>query len=120
LHQVGELPLWILPTGPALDQPLELSKVHQLAGILSELRTRYEYLIVDAPPILPLADMNVLDGMADVLVLVIRAGSTPREAVQRSLNSLKPKSQVGVVLTGVQTEGMPYYMRDYPYVREAK
>jgi len=120
LHQVGELPLWILPTGPALDQPLELSKVHQLAGILSELRTRYEYLIVDAPPILPLADMNVLDGMADVLVLVIRAGSTPRDTVQRSLNSLKPKSQVGVVLTGVQTEGMPYYMRDYPYVREAK
>src|SRR2546425_1721013 len=65
LHRVGELPLWILPTGPALDQPVELSKVHQLSAILSELRNRYEYIVLDAPPILPLADMNVLAGMAD-------------------------------------------------------
>lgn len=120
LHRVGELPLWIMPTGHRADRPLELSKVQQLAGILSELRSRYEYLILDAPPILPLANMNVLGGMADVLALVIRAGSTPRDAVQRSLNSLKPKGQVGVVLTCVQTEGIPYYMRDYSYVQEAK
>src|SRR5713226_6154076 len=115
LHQSGELPLWILPTGRVLDQPVELSKIRQLDSLISELRNRYEYIILDAPPILPLADMNVLGGMADILALVIRAGSTPREAVQRSLNSLKPKSQVGVVMTGVQSEGMPYYMRGYYY-----
>src|SRR2546425_1398734 len=89
LQHLGELPLWIMPTGHRADRPLELSKVQQLAGILSELRTRYEYLIVDAPPILPVADMNVLAGMADILVLVVRAGSTPRDAVQQSLNRLK-------------------------------
>ena len=120
LQRLGELPLWIMPTGRALDRPVELSKISRLDAIISELRNRYQYIILDAPPILPLADMNVLGGMADVLVLVIRAGSTPRDAVQRSLNSLQPKNQVGVVLTGVQAEGMPYYMRDYSYAKEAK
>jgi len=120
LLRLGELPLWIMPTGRALDRPVELSKIRRLDAIISELRNRYEYIILDAPPILPLADMNVLGGMADVLVMVIRAGSTPQEAVQRALNSLKPKSQVGVVLTCVQAEGMPYYIRNYYNVQEAK
>jgi len=120
LQRLGELPLWIMPTGRALDRPVALSKISRLDAIISELRNRYEYIILDAPPILPLADMNVLGGMADVLVLVIRAGSTPQEAVQRSLNSLKPKSQVGIVLTRVQAEEMPYYMSDYYDVKEAK
>ena len=120
LQRLGELPLWIMPTGRALDRPVELSKISRLDAIISELRNRYEYIILDAPPILPLADMNVLGGMADVLVMVIRAGSTPQEAVQRALNSLKPKSQVGVVLTCVQAEGMPYYIRNYYNVQEAK
>jgi len=113
LQHLGELPLWIMPTGHRADRPLELSKVQQLAGILSELRTRYEYLIVDAPPILPVADMNVLAGMADILVLVVRAGSTPRDAVQQSLNTLKPVGQVGIILTGVVSSDMPYYARRY-------
>jgi succinoglycan biosynthesis transport protein ExoP len=120
VQPLGELPLWIIPTGHRVDRPLELSKIRQLAGVLSELRTRYDYLIVDAPPILPVADMNVLAGMADLLVLVVRAGSTPRDAVQQSLNTLKAVGQVGVILTCVQTEGMPYYMRSYPYAQEEK
>jgi capsular exopolysaccharide synthesis family protein len=115
LQHLGELPLWIMPTGHRADRPLELSKVQQLAGILSELRTRYEYLIVDAPPILPVADMNVLAGMADILVLVVRAGSTPRDAVQQSLNTLKAVGQVGIILTGLVPYDVPYYARGYYY-----
>jgi succinoglycan biosynthesis transport protein ExoP len=117
VQPLGELPLWILPTGHSADRPLELSKIQQLAGILSELRTRYDYLIVDAPPILPVADMNVLAGMADLLVLVIRAGSTPRDAVQQSLNSLKAVGQVGIILTGLVSSDMPYYARRYYYAK---
>ena len=115
LHHLEELPLWIMPTGNRADRPLELSKVHQLAGILSELRTRFEYLIVDAPPILPVADMNVLAGMADILVLVVRAGSTPRDAVQQSLNRLKAVGEVGIILTGIGLNDMPYYARGTYY-----
>jgi Mrp family chromosome partitioning ATPase len=89
---------------------VELSKVHLLGKILTELRRRFDYIVLDAPPILPLADMNVLAKMADVLVLVIRAETTEREVVQKALNSLKPTIQAGILLTGVWTKGIPYYM----------
>jgi succinoglycan biosynthesis transport protein ExoP len=110
IHPLEKWPLWLLPAGNHEDGPIELSKIHQLHKILTELRQRFDYIILDAPPILPLADMNVLAGMADMLVLVIRAGVTEREIVQKALNSLKPTIQAGVLLTGVWTDGVPYYM----------
>lgn len=112
IHPLEKWPLWVLPAGNQENGPIELSKVHQLAKILTELRRRFDYIILDAPPILPLADMNVLANMADVLALVIRAESTGRDVVQRALNSLKPTIQSGIILTGVWTNGIPYYMKE--------
>jgi polysaccharide biosynthesis transport protein len=110
IHPIEKWPLWLLPAGYQENGPVELSKIHQLRNVLTELRPRFDYIILDAPPILPLADMNILAGMADMLVLVIRAGVTEREIVQKALNSLKPTIQASVLLTGVWTDGVPYYM----------
>jgi succinoglycan biosynthesis transport protein ExoP len=110
IHPLEKWPLWLMPAGNQENGPVELSKVHQLAKILTDLRSRFEYIILDAPPILPLADMNVLASMADILALVIRAETTERDVVQKALNSLKPNIQAGILLTGVWTNGIPYYM----------
>jgi len=112
IHPLEKWPLWILPAGSQENGTIELSKVHQLAKLLTELRRRFDYIILDAPPILPLADMNVLASMADVLGLVIKADVTSREVVQKALNSLKPTIQSGIILTGVWTNGIPYYMQE--------
>ncbi len=112
IHPLEKWPLWLMPAGNQENGPVELSKVHQLTKILAELRRRFDYIILDAPPILPLADMNVLAKMADLLVLVIRAETTEREVVQKALNSLRPTIQAGILLTGVWTKGIPYYMRE--------
>ena len=110
IHPLEKWPLWLLPAGNEENGPVELSKIRQLSKILNDLRSRFDYIILDAPPILPLADMNVLMSMADILALVIRAETTEREVVQKALNSLKPTIQAGILLTGVWTEGIPYYM----------
>ena len=81
--------------------------------IISELRKKFEYIIVDAPPILPLADMNVLVGMADVLAMVVRAGATPRDVVKKALKTLRPTGQIGIMLNGLWMDSVPYYLRDY-------
>jgi len=112
LHPLEKWPLWILPAGNQENGPVELSKVHQLRKILTDLRQRFDYIILDAPPILPLADMIVLAGMADFLAYVIRAGATDRELVQKALNALKPTIQAGILLTGVWTNGIPHYMME--------
>jgi Mrp family chromosome partitioning ATPase len=121
LHRVGELPLWVLPSGADSGRMLELSKIHQIAGMLTELKTQYEYIVIDAPPILPLADMHMLAGMADTLVFVVRAGLTPRAVVEQAIRTIGAPSNACIILNGLEAAGVPYYMQDtYGYMSEKK
>ncbi|MGH7230383.1 MAG: GNVR domain-containing protein, partial [Nitrospiraceae bacterium] len=116
LQSHGDVPLWILPAGGDVDQPVELSKMHQIASILADLRARFDHIILDAPPILPLADMHVLAEMADIVALVIRAGVTRQTVVQKALNTLRPKNGPCIILNGLQSDVTPYYMQEgYDY-----
>jgi polysaccharide chain length determinant protein (PEP-CTERM system associated) len=110
LHQLDESPLWILPAGSVPARPVELFKLKRLTSMLEVLKERYEYIILDAPPILPLADMNVFAGMADILAMVVRSTDTPTDVVQKALKSLKSTSQAGIILTGIQANEAPFYM----------
>ncbi len=114
LSRLGEIPFWVLPVGSLGKWPNSLAKVHEFASILADLRARFEYILIDAPPILPLADVNVLGGLADVLRVVVRAGSTPQDIVRRALNTLGLATQPPVILNGVEARSMPYYMH-YDY-----
>jgi len=113
LRRMDGLPLWILPTGRRIERSGGLAILQFLSSVLQELRGRFDYIIVDAPPILPLATMNVLAEIADLLTLVVRAGATPRDTVQKALKTLSPKIPVGIILNGLVQEAMPYYMRTY-------
>ena len=110
LHQVGEIPFWVLPVGDRGQRTTDLPKAKLLAAAFGELRTQFEYILVDAPPILPLADMNVLTQLADVLVMVVRAGVTQQQVVHRALKTWGPPTQPHVILNRVESTSMPYYM----------
>ena len=112
LHSQGELPLWVMPSGTPASQTIELSKINRLSEIIRQLRGRFDYIVVDAPPILPLADMHVLSGMGDVVALVIRAGITKQAVVQKALATLKPVTAPCIILNGLQAEVVPYYMQE--------
>lgn len=110
VHRLDESPLWILPAGSVTARPVELFKLKRLTSMLDVLKERYEYIILDAPPILPLADMNVFAGMADILAMVVRSTDTPTDIVQKAMKSLKSPSQAGIILTGIQANEAPFYM----------
>jgi succinoglycan biosynthesis transport protein ExoP len=119
LHQVGDLPLWILPSGLVSGRMLELSNFHQFSSMLTEFKKQYEYIIIDAPPILPLADMHILAGMADTLALVIRAGFTSRAVVEKAVRTIGAASNACIILNGLEAAGVPSYMQDsYDYLTE--
>ncbi|GIW54470.1 MAG: hypothetical protein KatS3mg082_0874 [Nitrospiraceae bacterium] len=48
----GELPIWIIPGGHTNGHPITLSKAHQLSSIIAQVREQFDYIILDAPPIL--------------------------------------------------------------------
>lgn len=113
LHKVGDVPLWVLPAGSQTSKFVELSKIRQLEQLLDQLRPRFDHILLDAPPVFPLADLNVLSRMADVMVFVIRAGKTGRDVVEKALKTLRPQCQVGLILAGIESTSMPYYLYQY-------
>lgn len=118
LHRYDELPLWILPAGTLRAPAIGLSAIQHLKKILPDLQARYDHIILDCPPVLPLADVNVLSGMADMVAFVIRAGGTGQDIVKKAMKSLGDVNQAGIILTSVEMEYAPYFMYAAPYVTE--
>jgi capsular exopolysaccharide synthesis family protein len=91
--------LTVLPAGPTVRNPLALMTGDRFLELLAEVRKRYDLILIDSPPLLPVVDAQILRKMADMLLFVVRADSTPREAVVRSLRDMRDVA--GLVFNGV-------------------
>lgn len=109
----ADVPCWIMPAGEAVADSNELLRAGQLNRVLSQLREEFDYILLNAPPILPVATMNVLESHSDFLLLVVRANLTAKQAVTQALGSLRASRPIHVVLNGVAANALPSYMLDY-------
>jgi polysaccharide chain length determinant protein (PEP-CTERM system associated) len=110
-QQIPDLPLWCMPVGDMEANPVSLSKLHHLSSLIELVKSRYRFIIFDGPPILPLADINVLSGLADIVLMVVRSGVTPKDVVQKATAMLRGSSAIRMVLTDAWSHGAPYYVR---------
>jgi polysaccharide biosynthesis transport protein len=105
-----------LPSGAIPPNPSELLGSQQLADLLTELRTRYSMLILDAPPLLPVTDAAILTTASDGAILVARHGETRREQAEQAAAAL---AQVSGRLIGTVLNFVPEKRRargyDYGY-----
>jgi succinoglycan biosynthesis transport protein ExoP len=119
IHQCDGVPLWVLPTGSPAVRPSGLSGIQYVKNILPALRARYDHVILDAPPVLPLADVNALSGLADMTVFVVRAGRTSQDIVKKAMGTLGELTDAaGIVLTQVEMEYAPYLSYTAAYTNE--
>ncbi|HUP24836.1 MAG TPA: Wzz/FepE/Etk N-terminal domain-containing protein [Thermoanaerobaculia bacterium] len=81
--------------------------------LFDQLRGQFAYVVVDAPPILAVADTLALQGMVESILLVLRSGVTPREAARRALQGLDQARLIGIVMSDV--EAAETYAGSYPY-----
>jgi capsular exopolysaccharide synthesis family protein len=102
--------LWLIPAGRPARNPSELIGSEAMAQTLARLSAQFGTVLLDAPPVLPLADPFVLGGVVDGFVFVIRAGRTPREVVAMALENLPRERVVGVVMNDVDI-GRSFYHR---------
>jgi len=107
--------LQVIPSGSPVEHPGLLFETRLLSDTVTLLRQRFEMLIFDAPPILPVADATMLAGEMDGVLMVILGGLTPREVAQRAKEILIDSNAnlLGVVLNNA-TEVLPYYY-EYSY-----
>jgi receptor protein-tyrosine kinase len=107
--------LAVLPAGRLPESPYEVLKSPRLGEILARARRDYEWVIVDAPPLLPVPDGRILARWVDAVILVVAAHRTPRQLVAETLNLLEPGVVAGFVLNGDDRPYSGYYGSYYGY-----
>ena len=103
---------WLMPAGDPPANPLELMQSGRLSLLMEHLSGLFDWIVVDSPPLLPLADTTVWSRLTDGTLLVAREGRTEKASLQRGLEILKKSDLLGVVLNGcVNSDDKNYYQR---------
>jgi succinoglycan biosynthesis transport protein ExoP len=111
--------LTALTTGPVPPSPADLLSSHRMREAITELRRRFKFVVIDSPPIMAATDAVILSALTDGVLLVVRSGTTPKEAFTRARDLLAAVKcrLLGVVLNAVDSSAPDYYYsyRYYPY-----
>jgi capsular exopolysaccharide synthesis family protein len=106
---------WFLPAGHPPNSPLELMQSGKLSELMDRLTVWFDWIVIDSPPVLPLADTTVWTRLADGILLVTREGTTQKRQLMRGLQVLEQSKLLGVVLNSSKnTDHTNYYQRYGP------
>jgi protein-tyrosine kinase len=94
--------LCFIPAGNHATHPSELISSVRMKQFLDRVRPAFDWIIIDSPPAIPVADASVLGGMVDGVLFVVRANSTPSEASQKGCKELRDAHIIGVVLNSAE------------------
>ena len=81
--------LSVLPAGPVPSNPVAMLASRPMAIILERLAARFEFIIIDSPPVLAVTDAAILSGLVDGVLLVAASGATPRAGLVRTRRILE-------------------------------
>jgi succinoglycan biosynthesis transport protein ExoP len=110
MWRFGEHELWIVPAG-RVTTPHAAVTSRRLGEVFGELLRQSDLVLIDAPPVLPLADVAALGRHIDGAVMAIRAGRTRRELIDMALDALAlaEVDVLGAVLVGIEAEAGTTY-----------
>ena len=100
----------LLPSGTIPPNPTELLAELRFKELIEQLRTRYDYIFIDCPPIDIVADTQIIEKIADRTIFVVRAGVLERDMLpelQRFYDEKRFKN-MALVLNGTEVEGGRY------------
>ena len=103
---------FFIPGGRPVSNPTELLENGRMKGLMERMASAFDWIIVDAPPVVPIPDAKVIGEMCDGVLIVVRAAHTPFDLAQRAYSEFRGKSFLGVVLNQVEarlTYGYHYY-----------
>ncbi len=103
----------LLQAGTARGNPTELLQGDGFTRALRTLSATFDWIVMDAPPVGPLTDAVSLSRLADATLLVVRAGWTPRDAVDEAMSLVGPERILGVVFNAA--EGLNRIHSKYAY-----
>jgi protein-tyrosine kinase len=112
--------LYIITAGESVINPLELLNLRDMRSCLEQLKTFFNWVVLDSPPLLFAADANLLSTFCDGTILVVRIGTTTIDSVTRAMQSMSENNVLGIVVNGAR-RGELYskytYYHSYYYAR---
>ena len=109
VHRLEGFNISVVPAGDVQLRPYELLSSRRLQTLLEEARRHYDYVLIDTPPVAPLADCRLLGRWVDGFIVVVAANKTPRRLLAEALRVLEPSKLLGVVFNGDDQPLSPYY-----------
>ena len=100
--------LYFIPGGKAVSNASELLSNGRFKNLLERTAPCFDWIIIDSPPCVPVADASMIAGFCDGIVLVVRSGSTPLSAARKACKELHNKKLIGVLLNAVDEKTLPY------------
>ena len=112
LYRLENLGFWLLPAGSAPQNPLELMQSGKLSPLMEQLEAWFDWIVIDSPPVLPLADTSLWSRLADGILLVTRNGTTEKRELKRGLEALEKSKLLGALVnSSVNAAHSDYYQR---------
>jgi capsular exopolysaccharide synthesis family protein len=109
--------LFLINAGPVPPNPVELLGSERMGSLIDEMRKRFDYVLFDSPPVLPVSDAVVLGPRIDAAILVVWGGKTTREALKRAKEKLAMHriKCAGAIINKVSLEDHDYYYMKHYY-----
>ena len=101
--------LTILPAGSRCNAVHHILRSPRLEQVLADARQRFDYVVLDTPPLLPVFDSALLANAADGVLMVVAANQTPRKLLGEALNMLDPAKVLGIVFNRDARPMFGYY-----------
>jgi capsular exopolysaccharide synthesis family protein len=108
--------LTIITSGNISASPSDVLDQANIPGLLQELKYQFDFVIIDSPPVIPVSDPMMFVDRVDGVLMVVRAGTTQKEVVNRAVRLLSTSTVnlIGIVLNDYESV-LPYYYKDHYY-----
>jgi capsular exopolysaccharide synthesis family protein len=112
LYRINDLRLWLLPSG-VTECAGDILLSPRIPALLAGYSQLFDWIIVDSPPLLPLADASLWARWADGTLLVVRAGVPTKGLLQKGLESLDKARLIGVLMNEAPDRDRVKYYDQY-------
>ncbi|EZH65905.1 capsular biosynthesis protein [Bacillaceae bacterium JMAK1] len=101
----------ILTSGPVPPNPSEMLSSKLMTSILNEARTLYDYIVIDTPPVLAVSDAQIVAGLSDGIMIVLKSGVTETDDASQAVEVLKHTGTkiLGAILNHKQRDSKSYH-----------
>src|ERR1700689_1777144 len=112
IYRLANLGVGLLPAGTAPENPLELMQSGKLSSLMEQLEAWFDWIVIDSPPVLPLADASLWSKVADGILLVTRKGVTEKQQLQHGLEAIDKSKLLGALMnSSTDVAHSDYYQR---------